>query len=303
MLLTNAIGKERQILSLLKILCPDLTQIEMDAWLQLNCSNASIFCIQDNNNNRIDALMIVEKRTLSIEGKKGEVSVLTQFLVHPDFDPLRAFFQLLDASIDAASRNSLLILTHTDNPVPLETRGFQVLNTILESDLENFFPEPEPHGGELWKGDVSLYPAYQQFMTHFDGAVYLEEGQFDQTLDSHLLSGGKIHFSKNEDDIPDAFALIRILENKTYIETIVYGSIDGLHRLLAYFGTMFPHPILRFTKSENLQEFFPLFPRESGYLMAYCPNPALVSHWLNRPCEDCGDIFNGTSLPSWNQLL
>lgn len=302
MILTDTTGRESEIRSLLQETRPELSKTDLDAWMQTVCRGASIFCILENE--KIEALLVLKKRHFEMPEGAAEISVISEFLCAPDWNPAGAFEILLEPALDAASRNSLFVLARTRNIPLLEKMGFSVLSTTLQADLPNRLSrEASPFFGRPWNHREDLYPLYRQFMQNFEGSVILSKEEFDRELSAWLVGARNCLVFDDDKGLPAAFALMHREDRKLKADVLVYTSMESLKRMLSHFCTLYAESAVCFSRSENLHKVFGLEAEEDGAVMICLTSPRLVSHWLKKEIRQPADMFNPLQLPVWNQLI
>ena len=302
MILTDITGREDAVRSLLLETRPELSKTDLDAWLQTVCRGASIFCILENE--KIEALLVQRKRRFLMPEGAAEISVISEFLCAPDWNPTGAFELLLEPALDAASRNSLFVLVRTKNVPLLEKMGFSVLSTTLQADLPaHLSKEASPLFGRPWNRREDLYPLYRQFMQNFEGSVLLSKEEFNRELKAYLIGSRNCLVFDDDKGQPASFALVHREGKKLAADVLVYTNLESLKRMLSHLSALYSESSACFSRSENLHAVFGLDAREDGAVMIFLPSPRLVSHWLKKEIRQPADLLNPLQRPSWNQLI
>ena len=246
--------------------------------------------------NELDGKIVSEihesRHVVCLNRKKIEASYLFGLATHFDYRQRGIMKELLDLTLEDASKNVLITYMEAFNPKMFEKFGFFVVANrkkyvVYAKEVVRY--RGNPAVDERYDAK-SLKACYEAFMRVFDGWFVRNEDDFETLIDYTIHTGGNICVY-HEGELLGGYCIYEEMEDGVEVREVAYKDQRTLCSLLAYAIGFLPYIRIDVSESEHLEKIFKLsIPRTLPFTLARINNLKLFNKLYNSDARNAKDL-------------
>lgn len=291
-------GREEEIEELLKTTLPKtLTK----AWMKTVYDPQSMLLFEREG--KIQAFLQLEKRNLTFQGRKFQVSWIDEGILHPGIKDKSIMQDLFAAAMEISAKTDLFCALESKESDLFGNYGFLPLCSRKTGTLRRLYRSTTPaYHVASWNGREDLYPLYREFMNNFDGSVILDDHQFHDLLRHEKLLNHDVltchHYGRL-----CGLAIVKTRRTGAEVETLIYRDLGSINALLQNIEKEHGQLILHAGACEHMDTILKADWQPDNSFLIRINNLDLLNRCLNTSYQSSQEALDALEKPSWNWLV